>query len=473
MTHRKTLYVKVPTIDATKDEETPNHQQDPELKTPTGLLGRGRSRGRGRGKGTHLVFNQKNKAQTLQKRTSHNQVTSKIQYEVEIVTKIQTSTEATSQQPSTITQKEIITSCISQTSTTESEIIVPNRKIVNLKEVQTLTREEVCSMIHPYLPRDIIQQQFELGLDGTVVFNYLRNKGTDIPPQYTNFVWLGVTVLTEKRLFPFWNEEFTIRKLREKKIIKDVNTKFNVNDYISRIADGIYNNESLPLIREESVFLSSITDNKWELLVKFVTDLMTIEIIPFHYSYKISELLLELPKSFNQSKQRWCLKIQEAVRDQKGKLGSLFKQAILPDHYKGFYAIKRDPMLREWTYHFNELKIPENKGKPLIDLLSKDISVGRGNDFGYGIIPIIDLSTSGKTYTMFQLVNSIPTINYKFFFVIHIYQSSLFCEALIENIKSNKRPISELVASFVLTILITIKTLVETEPDIHPRDFLK
>ena len=212
MTRRKTLYVKVPTIDATKDEDTLNQQQDPELKRTTGLRGRrGRSRGR---------FNQKNKAQTLQTRTTHNQVTSKIQYEVEIVTKIQTSTEATSQQPSTITQKEIITSRISQTSTTESEIIVPNRKIVNLKEVQTLTREEVCSMIHPYLPRDIIQQQFELGLDGTVVFNYLRNKGTDIPPQYTNFVWFGVTVLTEKRLFPFWNEEFTIRKLREKKSLR-------------------------------------------------------------------------------------------------------------------------------------------------------------------------------------------------------------------------------------------------------------
>ena len=155
------------------------------------------------------------------------------------------------------------------------------------------------------------------------------------------------------------------------------------------------------------------------------TSVITIE--PRNLNDDLDEYINKISSVFKHSISTWKSKIQEEEKRQQTILLDLYKSPLLPDHLNAFQFQE----LEKWSSHWDSKRIPHNKGEELRNLLSKDSSVERDSNFVYSILCFLDLSTSGKTYTIFNLANSKPTEKkYQKFFVLYVTYNSLLFNAL-------------------------------------------
>ncbi|KAL9654957.1 hypothetical protein ABK040_008747 [Willaertia magna] len=258
--------------------------------------------------------------------------------------------------------------------------------------------------------------------------------------------------------------------VEELKFLKD--NGFNVDSF-EIIANMIKDQGIDKTLRKER--FSCIPINIWEKIVNYVNSIIyslkprtdiNFDCVTTH----VHSMLNKLPEAYLESLQSWKEKETYTEEDQRNKLGDLFRKPFLPDHLQAF-----DDSYNMWTNHFNDLPIPEDKGKELNDLLSSNIAVGRDKKRLYSIIPVVDLSTAGKTYTIFQLANSKPVNEmYKYFYVINCVEGINLFDTFIKKVESRRNSTQKLISILALTIHIAINTLVEKVPqDISPTGFLK
>ena len=195
---------------------------------------------------------------------------------------------------------------------------------------------------------------------------------------------------------------------------------------------------------------------------------VTVEVETFEVIDLLYGITQTLGEDFKKSIHDWNAKISEQETLQKGILKELYKQPLLPDSFSSFKHT-----YQSWTGNFDENRIPENKGEALRNALSIECEVGRGA-FGYKIIPFIDLSTSGKTFTVFNLAYSKPPGNlYDKFFVFYLIKESQLFETFTNCIGEGCLSVNTAVITYALANHLILKYLLDNNPELDPVEFLK
>ncbi|KAG2386782.1 hypothetical protein C9374_002526 [Naegleria lovaniensis] len=192
-------------------------------------------------------------------------------------------------------------------------------------------------------------------------------------------------------------------------------------------------------------------------------ELRNFDVLAEYINHKISSI-------FEHSIATWKNKTLKEEKRQKEILQDLYKSPLLPDHLNGF----QEHDFKKWTSHWDSKRIPENKGEELRKLLSTDAPVGRGHDYGYSLLCFLDLTTSGKTYTIFNLANSTPTEKmYQKFFVLYVTYKSRIFDALAYTQRAHVCSPEEAVSFLALASHIVMKHLATRHPNITSLEFLQ
>ncbi|KAG2382136.1 hypothetical protein C9374_005928 [Naegleria lovaniensis] len=208
---------------------------------------------------------------------------------------------------------------------------------------------------------------------------------------------------------------------------------------------------------------------KWVKQFLLQNNIIQIELRNFDV---LADYINKISSIFEHSIATWKNKTLKEEKRQKEILQDLYKSPLLPDHLNGF----QEHDFKKWTSHWDSKRIPENKGEELRKLLSTDASIERGHDYGYSLLCFLDLTTSGKTYTIFNLANSTPTGKiYQKFFVLYVTYNSRIFQALANTQTQHNHSCSPETAVSLLALAshIVMKHLATRHPNITSLEFLQ
>ena len=168
---------------------------------------------------------------------------------------------------------------------------------------------------------------------------------------------------------------------------------------------------------------------------------------------------------FKESLELWTEKIKDESSKQKALLKDYFKNVFLPDRFEAF----RRNDYAGWTGHFDPFRYPENKGDTLREALSRNWKAGKG-DQQFTILHLIDISTSGKTFSIFNLAHT-STEDVDRFFIVYLYPNTKLFDALVRSLPEVSAEVA--VGLFCLANHILLDLLLHNYSNLTPLQFFK